>query len=91
MPKYVIERNIPNVGSWTDDQFRDVSKTSCNVLSELGPEIEWLHSYVTGDRIYCIYNAPNEEMIREHATRGGFPADNIAEVRSIIDPSTAGN
>ncbi len=89
MPKYVIEREIAGAGDLSKDQLQGVSQTSCNVLSELGPDIEWLHSYVTGDKIYCIYNAPNEEMILEHATRGGFPANKISEVKNIIDPTTA--
>ena len=89
MPKYVIERELAGAGDLSKDQLQGVSQTSCNVLSELGPEIEWLHSYVTGDKIYCIYNAPNEEMILEHATRGGFPANKISEVKNIIDPTTA--
>jgi hypothetical protein len=89
MPKYVIERAIPGVGSSTADALRSVSQTSCSVLQELGPSIQWVESYVTGDKIYCVYIAPNEEIIREHATRGGFPADSIAEVKSIIDPTTA--
>ncbi len=89
MPKYVIERELPGAGDLSKDQLQGVSQTSCNVLSELGPKIEWLHSYVTGDKIYCIYNAPNEEMILEHATRGGFPANKISEVKNIIDPTTA--
>ena len=89
MPKYVIEREIPGVGSSTADALQAVSQTSCNVLRELGPEIQWLHSYVTGDKIYCVYIAPNEELVREHATRGGFPANSIAEVKTVIDPTTA--
>jgi hypothetical protein len=89
MPKYVIERELAGAGNLSKDELQGVSQTSCNVLSELGPEIEWLHSYVTGDKIYCIYNAPNEEMILEHATRGGFPANKISEVKNIINPATA--
>ena len=89
MPKYVIEREIPGVGGWSAEQLKGASQTSCNVLNEMGPEIEWLHSYVTGDKIYCVYNAANEDMVREHATRGGFPANSISEVRTMIDPSTA--
>ena len=89
MPKYVIERAIPGVGSSTADALQAVSQTSCNVLQQLGPSIQWVESYVTNDKIYCVYIAPNEELIREHATRGGFPADSIAEVKSIIDPTTA--
>jgi hypothetical protein len=89
MPKYVIERDIPGVGASTADALQAVSQTSCNVLRELGPEIQWLHSYVTGDKIYCVYIAPNEDLVREHATRGGFPADRVSEVKAIIDPTTA--
>ena len=89
MPKYVIEREIPGVGDWSAEQLKGASQTSCNVLNEMGPEIEWLHSYVTGDKIYCVYNAANEDMVREHATRGGFPANSISEVRTMIDPTTA--
>jgi hypothetical protein len=89
MPKYVIERDIPGVGASTADALQAVSQTSCNILRELGPEIQWLHSYVTGDKIYCVYIAPNEDLVREHATRGGFPADRVSEVKAIIDPTTA--
>jgi hypothetical protein len=89
MPKYVIEREIPGAGDLSADQLQGVSQTSCNVLNQLGPQIQWVQSYVTGDKIYCIYIAPNEEMIREHAARGGFPANKISEVKNIIDPTTA--
>ena len=89
MPKYVIEREIPDAGKLTADQLKGISQTSCGVLSKLGPQIQWVHSYVTGDKIYCIYNAPNEEIIREHAKQGGFPANSVARVTSIIDPTTA--
>ena len=89
MPKYVIEREIPGIGDSPDAALQAVSQTSCSVLKELGPQIQWLESYVTGDKIYCVYIAPNEEMIREHATRGGFPANRISEVKAIIDPTTA--
>jgi hypothetical protein len=89
MPKYVIERDIPGVGDSTADALQAVSQTSCNVLQELGPQIQWVQSYVTGDKIYCVYIAPNDEIIREHATRGGFPANRISEVKTIIDPTTA--
>lgn len=89
MPQYVIEREMPGVGSLGPDDLKGASKTSCCVLRELGPEIQWVHSYVTDDKIYCIYRAPNEEIIREHAERGGFPANKINEVRSVIDPTTA--
>ena len=89
MPKYVIEREIPGVGNSPAEALQAVSQTSCSVLRELGPQIQWLESYVTDDKIYCVYIAPNEDMIREHATRGGFPANRISEVKTIIDPTTA--
>jgi len=89
MPKYVIEREIPGAGQLPADTLKAISQTSCGVLSRLGPQIQWVHSYVTGDKIYCIYNAPNEEMIREHAAQGGFPANRISQVTAIIDPTTA--
>ena len=89
MPKYVIERELPGAGKLTPDQLRAISQKSCSVLSKLGPEIQWIHSYVTGDKIYCIYRAPNEQMIREHATQGGFPANRISEVTTVIEPTTA--
>ncbi|HQZ95278.1 MAG TPA: DUF4242 domain-containing protein [Pyrinomonadaceae bacterium] len=89
MPKYVIEREIPGVGDSTADALQAVSQTSCSVLKDLGPQIQWVQSYVTGDKIYCVYIAPNEDMIREHATRGGFPANRISEIKAIIDPTTA--
>jgi hypothetical protein len=89
MPKYVIEREIPGAGVLTAEQLKGISQKSCGVLSGMGPQIQWLHSYVTGDKIYCVYIAPNEAMVREHATKGGFPANSVAEVKSIIDPTTA--
>lgn len=89
MPKYVIERDLPGAGKLTPDQLRGVSQKSCNVLSKLGPEIQWIHSYVTADKIYCIYRAPSEALIREHAKQGGFPANKISEVTTIIEPTTA--
>ncbi|MGB7202932.1 MAG: DUF4242 domain-containing protein [Pyrinomonadaceae bacterium] len=89
MPKYVIEREIPGVGDWSDDQLKAASQTSCSVLGEMGSQIEWLHSYVTGDKIYCVYNADSEDLVREHATRGGFPANSISEVKTMISPLTA--
>ena len=89
MPKYVIERNIPGVGNSPAEALQAVSQTSCSVLQELGPRIQWLESYVTDDKIYCVYIAPNAEVIREHASRGGFPADRVSEVKAIIDPTTA--
>lgn len=89
MPKYVIEREIPGAGKFTATELQGISQTSCGVLSEMGPQIQWVHSYVTGDKIYCIYNAPNEAMVREHAVKGGFPANSVARVITIIDPTTA--
>ena len=89
MPKYVIEREIPNVGELSPEQLQAISQKSCAVLSHLGPQIQWVESYVVNDRIYCVYIAPSEELIREHARQGGFPANRISEVRAIIDPTTA--
>lgn len=89
MPKYVIERDLPGAGKLTPDELRGVSQKSCSVLNKLGPEIQWIHSYVTADKIYCIYRAPNEEMVREHAKQGGFPANKISEVSTIIEPTSA--
>ena len=89
MPKYVIEREIPGAGKLTAPQLQAISQTSCGVLRTLGPEIQWVQSYVTDDKIYCIYIAPNAEIVREHAQRGGFPANSVAEVKSVIDPTTA--
>jgi hypothetical protein len=90
MKKYVIEREIPGAGKWDAEKLKAVSQVSCGVLSNMGPQIQWVHSYVTGDKIYCIYNAPNEEMVRKHAEQSGFPANAINEVSTIIDPVTAG-
>lgn len=89
MPKYVIEREIPGAGNLSASQLKGISQTSCGVLSKMGPAIQWLHSYVTGDKIYCVYIAPNEEMVRDHAKQGGFPANSVSEVATIIDPTTA--
>jgi hypothetical protein len=89
MPKYVIEREIPGAGQLTPQQLQAISQTSCGVLRKLGSEIQWVHSYVTGDKIYCIYIAPNAELVLEHARQGGFPANRVSEVSSIIDPTTA--
>ena len=89
MPKYVIEREIPGAGKLTAAQLKAISQTSCGVLSKMGPAIQWIHSYVTGDKIYCVYIAPNEAMVREHASQGGFPANSVSEVAAIIDPTTA--
>lgn len=89
MPKYVIEREISNVGQLNAEQLKGVAQTSCGVLNKLGPQIQWLQSYVTGDKIYCVYIAPNEEMVREHAVQGGFPANSISQVFATIDPTTS--
>ena len=89
MPKYVIERDIPGVGNLRGEELRGAAQNSCNVLRELGPEIQWVHSYVAADKTFCIYIAPNEEAIREHARRSGFPANKITEVVGMIDPTTA--
>ena len=89
MPKYVIERELPGAGKLTQDELHAVSQKSCDVLNHLGPQIQWIESYVTDDKIYCIYRAPGEELIRQHAKEGGFPANKISQVRSVIDPSTA--
>lgn len=89
MPKYVIERNIPGAGKMSAADLKGVSQKSCSVLRKLGSEIQWLHSYVTDDKIYCVYIAPNEAMVREHAKQGGFPADSVVAVRRMIDPTTA--
>ena len=89
MPKYVIEREMPGAGSLSPDQLKAASQTSCGVLRELGPQIQWVESYVTDDKIYCIYIAPNKQMIEQHAKQGGFPANRISEVKTMIDPTTA--
>lgn len=89
MPKYVIERLIPGAGKLSADELCAISQRSCSVLNDLGPQIQWVHSYVTDNKIYCVYQAPNEEMVREHAKRGGFPANHVASVKAIIDPATA--
>ena len=89
MPKYVIEREILGAGKLSPEQLKAISQTSCGVLSKMGPEIQWVHSYVTNDKIYCVYNAANEEMVREHAKLGGFPANSVSQVSTIIDPVTA--
>lgn len=88
MPKYVIERTMPGAGSLSQQQLHAAAQTSCGVLRGLGPQIQWLHSYVTDDKIYCVYIAPNKQLVEEHARQGGFPADRISEVRSMIDPTT---
>ena len=92
MPQFLIERQIPGAGQLTGDQLQAISKKSCGVIHDMntsGKDVQWVHSYVTGDKIYCIYNAPNVELIREHAQKGGFPANQVSEVTSIIDPTTA--
>ena len=89
MPKYVIEREIPGAGNLSPDELHGISQTSCGVLQQMGPGIQWLHSYVTDDKVYCVYIAPNEAMVREHAQKGGFPANRVSEIKSIIDPTTA--
>ncbi|MDB5969754.1 MAG: hypothetical protein JWQ90_2204 [Hydrocarboniphaga sp.] len=89
MPKYVIEREIPGAGKLTAQELKAISQTSCGVLNELGPQVQWLQSYVTGDKIYCVYIAPNEALVREHARQGGFPANRVSQVTSTIDPTTA--
>lgn len=89
MPKYVIERDIPGAGQLTAVELQAISRTSCGVLRNMGPQIQWLHSYVTGDKIYCVYIAPDEDAVREHARQGGFPANRVSEVMMVIDPTTA--
>jgi cell division inhibitor SulA len=89
MPKYVIEREIPGAGSLSAQELQGISQKSCGVLRNLGTQIQWVHSYVTDDKIYCVYIAPNEELVREHAKLGGFPANKVSEVKQIIDPTTA--
>jgi hypothetical protein len=89
MPKYVIEREIPNAGKLSAEQLQAISQKSCGVLNNMGPQIQWVQSYVTDDKIYCVYTAPNEEMVREHARQGEFPANRVSEVKTIIDPTTA--
>lgn len=89
MPKFVIEREIPKAGELTSEQLQAISQTSCGVLQEMGPTIQWVESYVTDNKIYCIYNARNEDEVREHAQRGGFPANSVSRVRNRIDPTTA--
>jgi hypothetical protein len=89
MPKYVIERDIPGAGKLTADQLQGISAKSCGVLAKLGPQIQWVESFVTDDKVYCVYIAPNAELVREHARQGGFPANRVSEVRGKIDPTTA--
>ncbi len=89
MPKFVIEREIPGAGKLSAQELQALSQKSCGVLNQMGPQIQWVQSYVTDDKIYCVYVAPNEEMVREHAKQGGFPANMVSEVKSVIDPTTA--
>ncbi len=89
MPTYVIERDLPGAGKFSLEELKGISQTSCGVLTNLGPQIQWVHSYVTGNKIYCVYRAPNEAMVREHAKQGGFPANRVEQVFAIIDPTTA--
>ncbi len=89
MPKYVIEREIPGAGKLSAQELQAISQKSCGVLNQMGPQIQWVQSYVTGDKLYCVYIAPNEEMVREHARQGGFPANRVSEIKSVIDPTTA--
>lgn len=89
MKTYLIEREIPDAGKFTPEQLKGISQKSCSVLTEMGPKIQWLHSYVTGNKIYCVYKAENAELIREHAKKGGFPANTIVEIGSVISPATA--
>jgi len=89
MPKYMIEREIPGAGNLSPEQLNAISQKSCGVLREMGPQIQWVQSYVTDDKVYCVYIAPNEEAVRQHAEMGGFPANRISQVRTVIDPTTA--
>ena len=90
MPKYVIEREIPGAGKLSAQELQGIAQKSCGVLDKMGSRIQWLHSYVVDDKIYCVYIAPNEQMVREHARQGGFPANKVSQVRAIIDPTTGG-
>ena len=89
MPKFLIEREIPGAGDLSPQELQAISQKSCGVLRELGPQIQWVESYVTGDKVYCVYIAPNADMIREHAAQGGFPANRVSEIKRMIDPTTA--
>ncbi|HZK78401.1 MAG TPA: DUF4242 domain-containing protein [Gemmatimonadaceae bacterium] len=89
MPQYLIERNIPGAGNLSTADLKAISQKSCSVLNNMGPQIQWVQSYVVGDQIYCVFRAPNEAMVREHASQGGFPADRVLEIKTIIDPTTA--
>jgi hypothetical protein len=88
MPKYLIEREIPGAGQLSSEELRGISQKSCSILNRLGPQIQWVQSYVTDDKVYCVYIAPNAEMIRQHAEEGGFPANRISEIKTMIDPTT---
>lgn len=89
MPRYVIERELPGAGKLTQDELHAISQKSCGVIRDLGPSIQWVESFVTDDKIYCVYNAPNKELIMQHANMGGFPANRIEEIRNVISPVTA--
>lgn len=89
MPKYVIEREIPGAGKLSREELKGISQASCGVLANLGPQIQWVESFVTADKVYCVYIAPNEDMVREHARQGGFPANRVSEVATMIDPTTS--
>ncbi len=89
MPKYIIEREIPGAGNLSKEQLRAISQKSCSVLSRMGPQIQWIQSYVTSDKVYCVYIAPDEKLVREHAKQGGFPANRVSQVVDVIDPTTA--
>jgi hypothetical protein len=89
MPRFVIEREIPGAGNLSSAELKAISQKSCGVLKSMGPEIQWVQSFVTGDKVYCVYIAPSETMVREHAKQGGFPANTVAEVRAVIDPTTS--
>jgi hypothetical protein len=89
MPKFIIERDLPGAGKLSKQELHAISQKSCGVLNRMGPQIQWRESYVTGDKIYCVYIAPNEEMVREHARQGGFPANRVSEIMTMIDPTTA--
>jgi hypothetical protein len=89
MPKFLIERELPGAGNLSGEELQAIAQTSCRALQKMGPQIQWVESYVTGDKVYCVYIAPNEEMVREHAKQGGFPANRVSEIKSILDPTTA--
>ncbi|MFZ9609071.1 MAG: DUF4242 domain-containing protein [Methylococcales bacterium] len=89
MPKYIIEREIPGAGSLTDQDLQGISQKSCGILNEMGPKIQWVESYVTDDKVYCVYIAPNEATVKAHAEQGGFPANRISQIKTMIDPTTA--